>query len=100
MQHYGRAAVDITANSNNAKSGAERRRHPRHRVLKSAAIVFSGGNCSIGCHILDVSETGAMLMPLDVLSCPTEFVLKPRIGGERNCEVVWRSGTKIGVRYF
>jgi hypothetical protein len=99
MQIFQPAAVEADMNGDAAPSGIERRRHPRQRVLKSAAIVFRGGNCSIACHILDMSETGALLMPLDVTSCPAEFVLRPRAGAPHNCEVVWRTGTKIGVRY-
>jgi hypothetical protein len=94
------AALDIQAEGSSAKSRGDRRRQSRQRVLKSATIVFGGGNCSISCQILDLSQSGALLMPVDVFSCPGEFVLKPRVGPERNCEVVWRTGTKIGVRYF
>ncbi|HJU19659.1 MAG TPA: hypothetical protein VJ770_24665 [Stellaceae bacterium] len=83
-----------------ATGGAERRRSPRRRALKSALIVFSAGRCSMTCHVLDTSETGALLMPSDVLLCPDQFVLKPLSGPARDCEVVWRKGTRIGVRYL
>jgi hypothetical protein len=99
MLNFGSAAVDISATSSPAPAGIERRRHKRQRVLKGAAIVFRSGNCAIACQILDMSESGALLMPVDVTSCPAEFVLRPRDGAPRNCEVVWRTGTKIGVRY-
>jgi hypothetical protein len=39
-------------------------------------------------------------MPADVTQCPSEFVLKPQIGRERDCEVVWRKGGVVGVRYI
>ncbi len=39
------------------------------------------------------------LMPQDAIECPGEFVLKPQIGKERDCEVVWRKGELVGVRY-
>jgi hypothetical protein len=100
VQDNGPAIGEIIANDNSAQASKERRRRPRRRVLKSAAIVFQGGHCTIGCQILSESESGAMLMPVDVMSCPAEFLLKPRYGGERTCEVVWRTGTKIGVRYL
>ena len=100
MQNFGSSAVETNAGGNPAQDLGERRRHPRRRVVKNAAIIFRGGNCAIACQILDVSESGALLMPVDVTSCPREFVLKPRVGEPRNCEVVWRTGTKIGVRYF
>jgi hypothetical protein len=77
----------------------ERRRNPRRRALKRATIVFSKGYCTMGCHILDISETGALLKPSDIFLCPNEFVLKPDIGSPRDCEVVWRKGEMVGVRF-
>ena len=78
---------------------SERRRAPRRGALKNAVIVFNNGHCTMGCQIVDMSDTGAKLMPADILLCPKEFVLKPQIGEPRNCEVMWRRGTKIGVYY-
>ena len=31
--------------------------------------------------------------------CYPEFVLKPEVGDQRNCEVAWRKGTTIRVRF-
>ena len=81
------------------EKAAERRRAPRRRALKKALIVFNEGHCAMGCQILDMSDTGAKLMPADILLCPKEFMLKPQIGEPRNCEVMWRRGTAIGVYY-
>lgn len=71
---------------------AERRRAQRRGALKNAVIVFNNGHCTMGCQIVDMSDTGAKLVPADVLLCPKEFVLKPQIGEPRNCEVMWRRG--------
>ena len=79
---------------------AERRNAPRRRVLKNALIVFNNGHCTMKCQILDMSDTGAKLIPADIFLCPSEFMLKPQLGEPRPCEVVWRKGTKIGVRYI
>jgi hypothetical protein len=46
-----------------------------------------------------LSDTGAQLMPADITQCPGELVLKPQIGQQRDCEVVWRKGGVVGVRY-
>jgi|GEM_PF-3304396 hypothetical protein len=78
----------------------ERRRSPRRRALKSARILFNDGHCSMSCHILDTSETGALIMPADILSCPDHFILEPLSGPPRACELVWRKGTKAGIRYL
>ena len=69
---------------------------PQHPAL----IVFKNGYCDIKCQILDFSDTGALLRPADVLQCPPKFVLQPFVGPSRNCEVIWRRGTMIGVRYL
>ena len=82
------------------EDGAQRRQSPRRRVLKNALIIFQRGNCSMRCKILDVSDTGAMLAPVDVLLCPNEFILKPDVGEPQNCEVRWRKADKIGVMFF
>jgi hypothetical protein len=81
------------------EKAAERRRAPRRRALKNAVIVFNNGHCTMGCQILDMSDTGAKLLPVDILLCPKEFLLKPQIGEPRHCEVMWRRGTSIGVHY-
>jgi hypothetical protein len=78
----------------------DRRRIPRRRALLSARIVFRNGYCSMGCLILDVSDTGALLKPDDINLCPAKFVLKPRFDPPRNCEIVWRKGEMLGMRFL
>src|SRR5579875_3801762 len=75
-------------------------RPERRRALKSARILFNDGHCSMSCHVLDTSETGALIMPADILSCPDHFILEPLSGPPRACELVWRKGTKAGIRYL
>jgi hypothetical protein len=77
-----------------------RRRSPRRRTLKGALIVFRSGYCTMGCLILNTSDTGALVRPADILLCPNEFVLKPSVGPSRDCEVLWRKGEDLGVRYL
>ena len=89
--------MDEMAYSEAAQS--ENRSAPRRRVLKRARIVFQRGNCTMGCQILNVSDTGALLIPADIMLCPKEFVLKPDVGERRCCEVVWRKGTQVAVRF-
>jgi hypothetical protein len=64
-----------------------------------AQIIFRNGYCSMKCHIEGVSEGGALLRPADIILCPNSFVLKPRFDPSRNCEVVWRKGATLGVRF-
>jgi len=80
-------STGLTANS---------RRVTRHRSLLGAQIIFRNGNCSMTCLIADISETGALLRPLDMVLCPNKFVLRPRFDPPRECEVVWRKGELLG----
>ena len=82
------------------EAAAQRRQSPRVRVLKTGLIIFQDGNCSMPCRILNESESGAMLAPCDIFLCPKEFVLKPSVGEQHNCQVRWRKGTSIGVQYL
>jgi hypothetical protein len=77
----------------------ERRGSPRKRALIGAQIIYRNGYCTMGCQILDVSSTGALLRPSDITLCPKRFVLKPRFDAPRNCELVWQRGEKLGVQY-
>jgi hypothetical protein len=78
---------------------SERRQSRRRKALKSALVVFKNGYCDIKCQILDFSEGGALLKPADIVQVPNQFLLKPSTGPSRECEVVWRGRTTIGVRY-
>ena len=91
--------LPVVSAAHEASDNAERRISPRRRVLKNALIVFKSRYCTHRCFILNMSDTGAQLMPQDAGQCPSEFVLKPDIGRERDCEVVWRKGGVVGVRY-
>jgi hypothetical protein len=95
-----RTNLDSVAPTATNNAEPDRRTGDRRRVLKGAMIVFNGGHCTLGCQILDVSDTGALVMPADIFLCPAEFVLKPRVGSPRDCEVVWRKNDKVGVRYI
>jgi hypothetical protein len=60
--------------------GADRRIAPHRRALKNALIVFNSRYCTHRCFILNMSDTGAQLMPQDAIECPSEFVLNHRSG--------------------
>lgn len=82
------------------EAALERRGSPRHRTLQRAQLTFRGGMCSMSGHILNVSETGALLRPQDMAFCPNNFVLRPRFDPPHECEVVWRKGQVLGVRFI
>jgi PilZ domain len=74
----------------------EKRAVERRRILKAGSIVFGGS--AIDCVVRNMSEAGAALDVNSPVGIPTEFML---IHGadrdQRQCTVVWRSKTRIGV---
>ena len=78
----------------------ERRRLQRRRSLLGAQIIFRNGYCSMPCQILDITETGALLRPLEPALCPNKFLLKLRFDPARECEAVWRKGEFLGARFI
>lgn len=84
---------------NPGASLVERRHAHRHRTLLGAQIIFRNSYCVIRGQILNISDTGALLRPADIGLCPEKFSLKPRFESARDCEVVWRGGEMLGVRY-
>jgi PilZ domain len=83
-----------------AAADAESRRSARRRVLRNALIVFRNGHCTLRCQVCNISETGAMLRPADLSSCPNGFVLRIQDGPSHHCEVVWRRSGMVGVRFL
>lgn len=79
----------------------ERRQFRRYRTLLGAQISFrSSFFCSMAGHIFNISETGALLRPTSISSCLNRFSLKPRNEPSRTCEVVWRRGEMMGIKYI
>ena len=87
----------------------ERRTDQRERVLEAATVTnardagpsATGLDASAGgasCVIIDSSHGGAKLR-VTAGSVPDSFVLTPRGGQPRRCEVVRRKGDEVGVRY-
>jgi len=69
-------------------------------VIKRAMLVFNGAHCSMDCQVLDLSGIGARLKPSDILVCPEQFTLKFSDGSVHLCEVKWRKGDILGVRFL
>jgi hypothetical protein len=76
----------------------ERRRAPRHRVLKGATVAFDG--IGIDCTVRNLSETGAALDFSSPVGVPSSFVLT--ISSDRlvrRCHPVWSNDRRIGVAF-
>ena len=73
----------------------------RRRVLKAGLVATNDRHLTRNCTIRDISDTGARLRMESSLVVPDTFELIVEMDGlEANCEVVWRSGTEVGVRFL
>lgn len=77
---------------------SDQRGSRRSRLLKDAKISFAGG--AISCTVRNIGETGAALAVESAPGSPDAFTLIiPSDGFSRACRVIWRSGSRIGVRF-
>jgi len=78
----------------------DRRAFSRHEVRKDGRLLFVDQPCFVECTIRDISEDGALLGMLVSVSLPTLVLLwEQRTGAIRECEVRWRKGRMVGVRF-
>jgi len=79
---------------------SENRVKPRLRTFKGGSILF-GFAPAIDCVVRNLSDTGALLTVESPVGIPNDFTLliKPELR-KRDCQVVWRTADKIGVRFI
>jgi len=79
--------------------GGEKRRAPRQNVCLKGLIQDEQGLIIAPCFMMDVSASGAKLIIDEGIDVPDLFVLAlaRNAAVRRNCEVVWRAATSIGV---
>ncbi len=85
------------------QSTNERRRGGRRQDLRYAARIESlDDGLETRCTILDVSQTGARLVAREPDQVGPEFLLRLSLGrqAQRHCQVVWRDGATMGVRFL
>ncbi len=79
---------------------AEDRIVRRRRVLKSAKIVFPGGDVVVDCVIRDLSAAGARLEVPATIGVPQEFTLiDTHANRHYMAKTAWRRGTSMGVEF-
>ena len=80
---------------------AEKRRKVRRTVRYPATVDVGGDSNPRPCTLCDASQEGAQILVDDAASLPDEFILVLGYDGtaRRNCRVVWRSDTQIGVEF-
>jgi hypothetical protein len=87
--------------SGNSRSGAEQRKHRRQPLSYSAKIVMDGEETARTCTLSDVSQSGGRLVLDQDGELPDRFVLllSANGGAQRRCQVIWRDGMTIGVKF-
>ena len=72
-----------------------------HRLRNSSSEACPCKHIPVQCFIKDMSDTGARLAMALSVPVPPEFVLQFSPDGSvgRRCEVRWRSGIEIGVKF-
>jgi hypothetical protein len=82
-------------------AGATKKRDARKSVSQPGWITLDGGFAARQCVVQDVSTSGARITVDDSNVLPSRlrlaFARDARTG--RNCEVVWRRGKAIGVKF-
>lgn len=80
----------------------EYRKNRRRFILHGARIVLADGSVLEDCRIIDISGTGARLEVKNLDAVPDQFVLLLSYDGHlrRQCSVVWRSETTIGIEFI
>ena len=78
----------------------EHREYRRRRWDVVAQVRPHTGGDATPCKVLDISETGANLSVL-YTDLPSRLLLLLSENGKirRNCEVVWRKGLSLGVKF-
>jgi len=74
----------------------------RRRHCGKLARLSANGSPVRGCTVLDLSDIGARLANELPLQVPDKFTLLLTADGglRRQCEVVWRSESAVGVRFL
>ena len=79
----------------------EQRKAKRTHRRQAAWVVLDGGGSKISCVLWDISEGGARIAAAHGNALPDVFGLFLTKDGKsrRFCQVVWRRGSQLGVRF-
>jgi hypothetical protein len=82
-------------------AGVTRKRETRKSLRQPGWITLDGGFAARPCVVQDISSTGAKITVDDPNVLPAKlrlaFTRDARTG--RNCEVVWRRGNSVGIKF-
>lgn len=85
--------------TNTHADARERRRLPREKILKSGQIVYGRDRQTMDCMLVNYSEDGARIRPLDPLVLPQYFELQLGRSAVYFCEFLRRTGCDVAVRF-
>ena len=69
-------------------------------MLKAGIVAFNDRHSTLSCAVRDLSDTGALLRMNGSVPVPDAFELIIELDGlEALCDVVWRKGHDLGVRF-
>ena len=78
----------------------ERRTEARLLTFKTGKIVSVRDDVEILAAVLDISDGGACLLVSNIMDVPEEFQLFLDRNSEAHlCEVRWKAGHKVGIRF-
>jgi len=79
----------------------EKRKSKRKPIGQRAWVNFGPGSRLRPCFLRNMSDAGARLALPMAATVPQQFVLhfSPDASVGRRCEVIWQSGTEIGVAF-
>ena len=82
-------------------AGVTKKREARKSLRQPGWITLDGGFAARPCVVQDISSTGAKITLDDPNVLPAKlrlaFSRDARTG--RNCEVVWRRGSSVGIKF-
>jgi PilZ domain-containing protein len=80
---------------------ADRRRHPRRRVLLAGAVCYADGSGSFSCTIRDLSEGGARItIPSGQIIPSSVFLVCLRDRVAYRARLAWNTGTEAGLAFL
>lgn len=86
--------------NNHNKSLADRRLVLRHQVRREGRLLFVEPPCFAECTIQNISEDGALLHLIALGPIPRLVLLWERkTGAIHECQVRWRKGRTVGLRF-
>jgi len=76
----------------------DKRKNRRRKTLKAGMIITHGRLSTINCLVRNVSDSGARIEVESAVLLPRQFELVFD-GKSLGCNVAWKSGRQLGVRF-